>query len=123
MANAFYFSKASAERFTREWLEVLDRDYSHPCIVAWVPINESWGVHNLEGDPRQRDFLRALYYLTKTFDATRPVVDNDGWEHAVTDIISIHDYARDGGTLESRYGSDESLERALNGEYPIMKPL
>jgi beta-galactosidase/beta-glucuronidase len=123
MANAFYFSPESAERLTREWLEVLKRDVSHPCIVAWVPINESWGVHNLEGDPRQRDFLRALYHLTKTFDSNRPVVDNDGWEHAITDILSIHDYARDGATLLARYGSDEGLERALNGEYPIMKPL
>ena len=61
MANAFYFSKESAERFTREWLEVMTRDYSHPCIVAWVPINESWGLHNLDGDSRQREFLpRAL---------------------------------------------------------------
>jgi beta-galactosidase/beta-glucuronidase len=123
MANAFYFSDESAERLTREWLEVLERDVSHPCIIAWVPINESWGVHNLEGDPRQRNFLRALYHLTKTFDPTRPVIDNDGWEHAVTDIVSIHDYARDGATLSARYGSDEGLARALRGEYTIMRPL
>jgi len=123
MANAFYFSPDSAERLTREWLDVIKRDYSHPCIVAWVPINESWGVNNLPGDERQRNLLRALYHLTKVFDATRPVVDNDGWEHAITDILSIHDYARDGATLQTRYGSDEGLERALRGEYPIMKPL
>ncbi len=123
MANAFYFSKESAERFTREWLEVMARDYSHPCIVAWVPINESWGLHNLEGDSRQREFLRALYHLTRTFDATRPVVDNDGWEHTITDILSIHDYPRDGATLLRRYGSDEGLARVLAGKEPIHKPL
>jgi hypothetical protein len=124
IANTFYFSAESAERLTREWLEVLQRDVSHPCIVAWVPINESWGVHNLEGDPRQRDFLRALYHLTKTFDPTRPVVDNDGWEHAVTDILTIHDYARDGATLLRRYGSEEGLARVMAGHEPIhSKPL
>ena len=34
----------SIERLTREWTEVIERDVSHPCIVAWVPFNESWGV-------------------------------------------------------------------------------
>ena len=27
---------------------------SHPCIVAWVPFNESWGVPNLPDSPAQR---------------------------------------------------------------------
>src|SRR5205823_12628161 len=54
MANAFVFSPTAVERLTREWLEVLRRDYSHPCIVTWVPINESWGVPGLAGDPAQR---------------------------------------------------------------------
>jgi hypothetical protein len=31
----------------REWTEAIDRDYSHPCIIVWVPFNESWGVPEL----------------------------------------------------------------------------
>jgi beta-galactosidase/beta-glucuronidase len=44
MANAYVFSPMAVERLTREWVDVLRRDYSHPCIVTWVPLNESWGV-------------------------------------------------------------------------------
>ena len=31
-------SFADYDRFTREWLEVLERDRGHPCIVTWVPL-------------------------------------------------------------------------------------
>ena len=65
---------------------------SHPCIVAWVPFNESWGVPNLPDSPAERHYVQALYHLTKTLDPTRPVIGNDGWESVATDIIGIHDY-------------------------------
>jgi beta-galactosidase/beta-glucuronidase len=113
MANAYVFSTRAIERMTREWLEVLARDYSHPCIVAWVPFNESWGVPNLARDPAQRYYVQALYYLTKALDSTRPVVDNDGWEHSVGDIWGVHDYAADGAVLRARYGSTQALEEIL----------
>ena len=46
---------------------------SHPCIVTWVPFNESWGVPNLESDPAQQRLRRAaLYHLTRALDPTRP---------------------------------------------------
>ncbi|MFL5590483.1 MAG: glycoside hydrolase family 2 protein, partial [Ktedonobacteraceae bacterium] len=60
MANAYVFSPTAVERLTREWLEVLDRDYSHPCIVTWVPLNESWGVPDVARDPAQRHYVQAL---------------------------------------------------------------
>lgn len=118
MANAYVFSPTAVERLTREWLEVLDRDYSHPCIVTWVPLNESWGVPNLARDPAQRHYVQALYYLTKALDPTRPVIGNDGWEHVVSDILSIHDYAFDGATLRERYGNLEAVKRTLHEVQP-----
>jgi beta-galactosidase/beta-glucuronidase len=118
MANAYVFSPTAVERLAREWLEVLDRDYSHPCIVTWVPLNESWGVPNLARDPAQRHYVQALYYLTKTLDLTRPVIGNDGWEHVVSDIYGIHDYAFDGATLRERYGSLEAVRRTLSEVQP-----
>src|SRR4029453_1009462 len=33
--------KATASYIT-EWLEELERDYSHPAIVGWCPLNETW---------------------------------------------------------------------------------
>ena len=96
MANAYLFNEDAIARMTREWIEVVARDYNHPSIIIWTPVNESWGVPNL-ADRRQQAHLKALYYLTKSLDDTRLVIDNDGWEHTeVTDLFAIHDYTRTG---------------------------
>jgi len=118
IANAYIFSRTAEERLVREWLEVLERDYSHPCIVTWVPLNEGSGVPNLHTNPDQQDFVRAIYYLTKAIDSTRPVIANDGWEHVVSDILSIHDYTFNGETLRQRYGSIEAVEGTVQGVQP-----
>jgi beta-galactosidase/beta-glucuronidase len=118
MANAYVFSTTAVERLTREWIDVLHRDYSHPCIVTWVPLNESWGVPNLEHDPSQRDYVRGLYHLTKAIDPTRPVIGNDGWEHLATDVCGIHDYALDSTTIRERYSTFEAVERTLHHIQP-----
>ena len=103
MANAYEFDDSYMERFAHEWTEAVERDYNHPSIIIWVPINESWGVPNLR-DPRQQNHLESLYTLTHSLDATRLVVDNDGWEHTdMTDLLAIHDYARTGDLLYDRY--------------------
>lgn len=118
IANAYVYSQTATERLTREWLEALDRDYSHPCIVAWVPINESWGVPHLLQDETQRHYVQAMYHLTKAFDRTRPVVSNDGWEHMESDIYSIHDYTFHATTLKQRYGSAEAVEETIEHGRP-----
>ena len=103
MANAYLFDDQAVERFTREWMKAVERDYNHPSIIVWVPINESWGVPNLR-DPRQQDYLKELYALTHAFDSSRLVIDNDGWEHTnMTDLFAIHDYARNGELLSEKY--------------------
>ncbi len=122
MANSYAYTWQSAERLTREWMEVLKRDFSHPCIITWVPVNESWGVPTLAQDERQREHLRALYALTKSFDLSRPVVDNDGWEHVRTDIITIHDYSGRGATIRERYGTDAALTNLVQTGRPLHYP-
>ena len=56
----------SAYRFTRESIAAADarvdrgdraRHLSHPCIVAWVPFNESWGVPDLPAIAAQRHYV------------------------------------------------------------------
>jgi beta-galactosidase/beta-glucuronidase len=103
MANAYLFDEDSVARMTREWIEVVNRDYNHPSIVIWVPVNESWGVPNLS-NARQQAHVKALYYLTKSLDHTRLVIDNDGWEHTeVTDLFAIHDYTQTGEEFFRRF--------------------
>lgn len=118
MANAYVYTPEAVTRFVREWLEVLERDYSHACIVTWVPLNESWGIPNAARDASQRHYAQALYHLTKALDPTRPVIDNDGWEHTSTDILSIHDYAFDGDTLQARYGNAEAMQQTFRDVQP-----
>lgn len=122
-ANAYAYDDRAAEALTREWLGAVRRDYNHPSIVAWVPLNESWGVPNLDNAPEQRAFVRALYNLTKALDPTRPAIGNDGWSHAVGDIFGIHDYAPDGATLAERYGSRGAIARTFAEVRPHHAPL
>lgn len=103
MPSAYRFTLDSVQRLTREWMCAIERDISHPCIIAWVPFNESWGVPNLPDNPAERHYVQALYHLTKTLDPSRPVIGNDGWESAATDIIGIHDYEVDPAALSARY--------------------
>ena len=118
MPSAYRYNKRSIQRLTREWMKVIERDVSHPCIVAWVPFNESWGVPDLPDSSAQRHYVRALYHMTKSLDPTRPVIGNDGWESVATDIIGVHDYDHDPERIGRRYGTDESLPRLLKRERP-----
>ena len=118
MPSAYRFTPQSVERLSREWTAVIQRDYSHPCIISWVPINESWGVPNLPDNPRERHYVQALYHLTRTLDPTRPVIGNDGWESVATDIIGIHDYDDQPDRIAKRYHADEVLPRLFKRERP-----
>jgi beta-galactosidase/beta-glucuronidase len=118
MPSAYRFTVQSIERLTREWLAAIERDYSHPCIVAWVPFNESWGVPNLPDNAAERHYVTALYHLTKTLDPTRPVIGNDGWESVATDIVGIHDYDADAERIARRYHTPEARPRILRRERP-----
>jgi beta-galactosidase/beta-glucuronidase len=105
MANASEYSPEYVARFMEEWQQVVARDFNHPSIVAWVPINESWGVPQILTSGEQQAHAKALYQLTKSLDPTRLVVDNDGWEHTdETDLMTLHDYARTGDDLAAKYG-------------------
>ncbi len=110
MPSAYRFTHDSVERVMAEWTEVIDRDYSHPCVVVWVPFNESWGVPDLPEKVTHQHCVQAMYHLTKTLDPTRPVVGNDGWEATTTDIVGIHDYDGSPPRIHDRYGPRADLD-------------
>lgn len=91
-ASAHFFDESAVPLVTNEWIEILERDYNHPSIVAWVPFNESWGINDVGRDSQQQHYTLALYHLIHSLDETRPVISNDGWEMTVTDLSAIHHY-------------------------------
>jgi beta-galactosidase/beta-glucuronidase len=118
MPSAYRFTARSVQRVVTQWEEVISRDASHPCIAAWVPFNESWGVPNLPHSAAERHYVQAAYHLTKTLDPTRPVVGNDGWESVATDIIGIHDYDADATRIARRYYTSDVRVRLFQHERP-----
>jgi hypothetical protein len=118
MPSAYRFTRTAIKRTIQEWTEAIDRDFSHPCVVAWVPYNESWGVPELPNVKAHRHAVEALYHLTKTLDPTRPVIGNDGWESAATDIIGIHDYDSSPTRIRDRYGIKTNAEELFDRRRP-----
>ncbi|MFF3151581.1 glycoside hydrolase family 2 protein, partial [Streptomyces sp. NPDC057927] len=90
---AYEYGAEAVELLTREWLDMVRRDRSHPSIVTWVPVNESWGCSDIANDPAQQAYTVALANLTRALDPTRPVMSNEGWEHTDSDIMGVHDYS------------------------------
>ncbi|MBM9503435.1 glycoside hydrolase family 2 protein [Actinacidiphila acididurans] len=115
---AYEFSAHAVELLTREWLEIVRRDRSHPSIVTWVPINESWGASDIAHDTAQRHYSIALANLTRAVDPSRPVVSNEGWEHTDSDILGVHDYSGDPQVLTARYGGTAGFSAQLTGLGP-----
>jgi len=77
----------------RQWAEILERDYNHPSIVGWCPLNET---HRFEEDNINAldDLTHGLYLMTKAIDSGRPVIDASGYSHRVceSDIYDSHNY-------------------------------
>ena len=111
--SAFQFSDYAVTEFIAEWLEIVKQNYNHPCIITWTPVNESWGVTEIQTKREQQHFTEAIYYLTKSIDKMRPVIVNDGWQHTISDIITLHDYVAEGSVLAERYADKY---RIINNE-------
>lgn len=109
LPSTYEFSSDSIKNLLRDFMELIDRDYNHPSIVAFVPLNESWGVRKIRNNRTQAHFGETLYHLAKSYGGDRLVSTNDGWENVETDIIGIHDYHGDGDYFQKTY-TEEALE-------------
>lgn len=107
MPSAYTFCDREQAAITAQWQELVKVARNFASVVAYVPLNESWGAREMKTHPRQQSFGKSLYYLTKSLDDTRLVSTNDGFENLEdSDILSIHDYSiREAAEFPEKYGS------------------
>ena len=91
-ASTVMYDPKAVKRLMTEWTEIIQRDYNHPSIIVWVPLNESWGIPNVHRNSMQQHFSQTMYHVLHALDDTRLVISNDGWEMTETDICAIHNY-------------------------------
>jgi len=79
--------------YITQWLEALERDYSHPAIVGWCPLNET-RQHISDRITVLDDVMHGMFLATKAMDTSRPVLDTSGYSHRVfeTDVYDSHNY-------------------------------
>ena len=106
---SYIYSGKAAKRLYQEWQDTVLRDYNHPCIVVWTPVNESWGVQEIYKNKKQQAHVNALGHMIRSLDATRLVIDNDGWEHTAGDLLTIHDYTPEGEKLYDHFRTEAAV--------------
>ncbi|WP_419999704.1 glycoside hydrolase family 2 protein [Streptomyces boninensis] len=102
--------------FVAQWAEALERDYSHPSIIGWCPLNETRQVLS-DRQSVLDDVTQALFRATKAADATRPVIDASGYAHRVreTDVYDSHCYEQDPEAFRA-------LMAGLDKDDPMVNP-
>ncbi len=101
--------------YITQWLECLERDYSHPSIVGWCPLNETWQSIT-DSITALDDVTRGLYLATKAMDGSRPVLDTSGYSHRVpeADVYDSHDYTQDPDVFRERHAGMADGDPYLN---------
>ena len=107
MPSVYENTSKSRAALEVEWLEIVKQHYNHPSVLVWTPLNESWGVKDIKTRKVEQDFANIIYHLTKEYDPYRLVITNDGWEHTISDIITIHHYEQNGEKLHSYFATKE----------------
>ena len=111
LPSPYTFTDETVENLTATMQEFIRRDFNHPSIIAWVPLNESWGVPQIVSNKKQQNTATMLYYLTKAADGTRICSGNDGWEQMHTDICGLHNYKSSKEVLKKHFADREFIEK------------
>ncbi len=90
--------------YITQWLEVLERDFSHPCIIGWCPMNETEQLLT-DKITQLDDAMRGMFLAAKAMDSTRPVLDTSGYSHRVSesDVYDSHDYEQDPAKFKANH--------------------
>lgn len=115
--------------FVTQWLEALERDYSHPALIGWCGLNETL-IDRQDKNTVLDDVTRGMFLAAKAMDTTRPVLDVSGYAHRVpeTDIYDSHDYLTgqdfwsDFEQFKERHshlGEGRAFTNLRDGRYPM----
>lgn len=97
-----------------QWIEAVERDFNHPSIVGWCPLNETHIDRYGNGEGIHDTIVRNIYLTTKALDKTRPCIDTSGYVHQkFSDIYDMHNYTQDPEHMRSDYAEFE------NGGMPV----
>lgn len=105
--------------YITQWLEALERDYSHPAIVGWCPLNETWQTISDQITVLD-DVTQGMFLATKAMDLTRPVLDTSGYSHRAyeSDIYDNHDYDQKPESFAERHAGLAQDKPFLNSPDP-----
>ena len=121
LPSAYWFCDREKRNMLRDLTEAIARDYNHPSLIAWVPLNESWGVHAIKANPEMQQLNDMLYHVVHSLDGTRFVSGNDGWEQAETDIVTAHDYtAYEKGLRHEDYTDADTFEAGVPNKSRVL---
>jgi len=110
LPSPYCFSTDEIVNVERDMTETVRHLYNHPCIITWVPFNESWGIRDILHDKRQQQFVKGMYHLLKAMDPLRFISANDGWEQPIHEFVAIHDYLiHDQESYDKTWGNLEKL--------------
>lgn len=100
---------------TEEFLESVERDFNHPSIIGWCPLNEVW---EMEFNPFDRTGIRLMWEMAVKADPTRVVIDSSGGCHVCGPVYDIHDYNQDPAAFGARM--DHLLTAPFDKQTPFM---
>lgn len=108
MPSFFEFSVEAANNFYKEIPAFVNKHINHPSVITYVVMNESWGVNEIYHNHQEQNFVNSLYYMVKSLDDSRIVIGNDGWEHTLTDVATVHDYNSDQYSMKESYARKDT---------------
>ncbi|GAA3601147.1 glycoside hydrolase family 2 [Kineosporia mesophila] len=123
------FGADGVRAFEEQLPAMVERDGNHPSIVVWGLYNEEWGLDwDIPGSPERAKAARAAYEKLRSLDESRPIVENSGWSHVLTDLVDWHYYDEDPGSwarnlADLAAGHREDFPVRLGADFVVDKSL
>ena len=110
--------------YITQWLEAVERDYSHPSIIGWCPLNETEQPFTDRWQTLD-DVTRGMFLAAKAMDGTRPVLDASGYSHRVaeTDVYDSHDYDQSPVDFTQRHSHTAEGKPFINRYHREQRPI